>query len=412
MSKSHWSRISTIGALLASGCGGGDRSYSPVAGGNAGASPVQIGGVSNDAGAASVDGGAQVPAAGNGGATNVGGVPSVGGTTGTATAAGSSGAAVGGNTTNGDSGRGGAGGALPTKQFRGGPCAATPDQSSVEVFARGDDQHIYRRVVTGSDWGNWASLTDLDGSLLDNRSDLDCSAEPTTVHIVASGVNPAGAYLHAFGFGTTYNQFTRELSPAVFTFSPTIGDHTGNLVLGGTNGTYGVASNAGSDLALNVTNPLTSGPDVSAAYDGDQFCNYFYFAAFDDTAHLAMYFFRACSGGASWGTPIFIAPPPGQQYQYSPTVCRASVANAQTGHVFVAAGGSLWYGEVNGSPALGTPPVFTNWESIPNSAVSSAPDCVDLSNGTVHAVALTPTGTVIDVYGTSGNFAVKEFGTY
>ena len=117
----------------------------------------------------------------------------------------------------GGSGNGGSG---PT--FAGGPCVVSPDRTAVEVFGRSSDGRILRRAYDGSNWGAWANLPALDGKMIDARSDLDCAAAGTTVHIVAGGLNPVGAVLRAFGFGTAYNPFARELAGLAFGPGPSV----------------------------------------------------------------------------------------------------------------------------------------------------------------------------------------------
>ena len=76
--------------------------------------------------------------------------------------------------------------------FLGGPCVANTGGTGVEVFARGDDKKIYRRAVDGNALGSWAVLAGLDGTAIDNRSDLDCAGGTTDINIVAVGNNPHG----------------------------------------------------------------------------------------------------------------------------------------------------------------------------------------------------------------------------
>jgi hypothetical protein len=86
----------------------------------------------------------------------------------------------------------------------------TSTLDGLEVFARANDGHIYRRLHDGSSWGNWRNLSGVDGTKIDARSDLDCSSTGTSVHLVATGLNPIGAFLHTFGTGTIYNPFFQE----------------------------------------------------------------------------------------------------------------------------------------------------------------------------------------------------------
>ena len=117
---------------------------------------------------------------------------------------------------------GGTGGSNPV--FVGGPCVSLDRLAGVEVFARASDGRIYRRAYDGSNWGNWGAICRRSTArMIDARSDLDCSATGTSVHLVATGLNPIGAFLHAFGIGTTYNPFFRELpSPTTLQARPIV----------------------------------------------------------------------------------------------------------------------------------------------------------------------------------------------
>jgi hypothetical protein len=65
-------------------------------------------------------------------------------------------------------GSGGAGGSGSV--FVGGPCVATPDGRALEVFAKTNDGHIYRRAFDGNNWNSWSDLAALDATI--NRRTL------------------------------------------------------------------------------------------------------------------------------------------------------------------------------------------------------------------------------------------------
>jgi len=48
--------------------------------------------------------------------------------------------------------------------FLGGPCVTSTGGTAVEIFGRGDDKKIYRRVIDGNALGSWAILGALDGT--------------------------------------------------------------------------------------------------------------------------------------------------------------------------------------------------------------------------------------------------------
>ena len=256
----------------------------------------------------------------------------------------------------------------PANQFTSGPCATSPDLSSVEVFALGGDHHIHRRVLNGTTWGAWQTIPGLDGSLIDARSDLDCSANSNTIHIVATGAHPAGALMHATGFGTAYNQFSRELSPSTFSLGVAVG-----VAQGDTSGRYWLAAVAQGDaaiqdfapgyppgeLALALVNPLVSGLDF-AEQDGMS-SSHTHIVAYNTSAQLVHYHYVVSASPSSWWPPELIPPPVGKTYSFSPTICTESNYSASTftRHLAAVAGGKLWY-----SKAVNWTSSFSAWEQI------------------------------------------------
>lgn len=336
-----------------------------------------------------------------GGFANTAGSTSIGGTLGSAGA----------NTS---------GGSTLTSQFRGGPCVTSLDGKNVEVFARGADHNIYRRVAAGTNTTGWAALVDLDGSSIDGRSDLDCTgggnvnnASTGSIHIVALGKTPVlGGYLRAVGSGTTYSGFVQELASYTFTFdtSPAIvsdGNTSvytmGALSVGGVPVVTQFSSGTATDLSVPVQNSLTSGPDLdSCLYDT-------YFVAFDSAGQLAIYDYYSYRS-TMWRT-YFVAPPAGQPYQYSPAICVGPRTNNDVGypHVVVVAGDQLWYSSAQyGNATLS----FDAWVAIPGVSVSTAPDCNVTSDGTLHIAALDANGQLVYVHGLSGNFVSTVLAPY
>lgn len=307
---------------------------------------------------------------------------------------------------------GGTGGSEPPA-FRGGPCAVSPDEATLELFARGVDSQIYRAVVPDSGKPAWTVIDDLDGSLIDNRSDLDCSGTTAVIHIVALGKSPAGAYLHATGTGTTYNAFTRDLEEYTFGYSPTI-FHSGSTLLAATEegGNALVFSRADeiTDLKYRSGMQFASGSDVwwqTYVMSDTRFV-----AGYDRDGMLALHMLKRNIGGETWSGPILFPPPASFTYEYSPTVCGWHVGSppSQATHVIAVAGGKLWY-----SYSTGELTTYSAWEKMTDTTVTSAPDCALTSgsvDGVVHVVALSETGSVVEVRGTAGAFVATDLGVY
>jgi hypothetical protein len=334
------------------------------------------------------DGAAGLGAAGAGGLLSVGG-SSAGG-------AGTGGISSG---TGGIAPQAGAGGgAALMNRFRAGPCAHSPDYTNVEVFARGEDQRIYRKVIPASTSGAWVALTDLDGSMLDNRSDLDCSGGET-VYLAAMGDNPTGAFLRATGSGTTYNQFQRVLEGQTFIQSPSV---CGTLVAAtdssGLATLENTINNPSTNFAPTLVNRLVSGPDLGSS--SSPISTTIHLVAFDASGQLAYYSETGTPTGTFWAAPLLIAPPTDRRYAYSPTVCFTLGT-----HVVAVAGDRPWH-------AVNTGSGFTDWEQMADIVVTSSPDCAGTSDGTIHVVARSETGSILYLHGTTGNFAATDLGVY
>lgn len=321
--------------------------------------------------------------------------------------------------TAGTGGGGGSGGtpdggdAGVTARFRGGPCVASPESRTVEVFARGDNQQIYRRVIAGTDVGSWAALGDLDATIIDNRSDLDCGGNATSIHLAALGTQPSGSLLHAVGFGTTYNPFVHELTDYVFIPSPSVAVGFSDYLLVGLMPAYVHATNnygtSGVDLVpTNATSFPWSGVDAAKLSTRSSVSNFL--AAFDSTSQLTLYEYRSQSGGAVWLEPVRFPPPLNAAYEHAPTICawyEGTTTNVGQVHLVVTAGGELWHTSRSTDEAS-----YPAWRRLAADGVTSAPDCAITADGALHVVALDATGGVILVHGAPTSLVVTDLGVY
>ncbi len=296
------------------------------------------------------------------------------------------------------------GGAIASR-FLGGPCVTTGDDTTVEAFARGANQSVYRRVLAGATPGDWTALKDLDGTMVDAASDLDCNGWQGAIDIAALGQLPVkGSYLHAVGAGTQYSAWARELAPDTFDTSPAVLANgpsaftagavsvSGNLTLLG-----GVSSGTFQAVSFPI-HAFASGPDLESVPRST------YFAAFDTAGKLALY-----TGSVGWSS-AFLDPPSAGSFQYSPSICVGPNTSSNWGrpHLVVVAGGRLWYSK----SAEASPVSFSAWEPISDAPVSTAPDCTVTSDGTVHVVALDGNGQMVYARGISGSFSTSNVRAY
>jgi hypothetical protein len=299
--------------------------------------------------------------------------------------------------------------------FVGGPCVVTPDQTTVEVFGRASDGHIYRRSFDGRNWAGWIQLVGLDGTMIDARSDLDCSASIDTIHIVATGLNPPGALLHAFGFGTTYNPFTRELSPTLSTQSPSILslNNSTNYVAWAGQGQQPALYEFPSGAAPKELTPITTlVSDLVSGVDLSWQAPSVLFAALDSSGALAIYPLISSSSGENWSDPLTLYPP-SQAVSFNPTMCAESGSSGSFSiNVAVVTGHDLWFAA---TPRISTGPIkFSDWTTI-HSDAASAPDCTILRanpnlEAIIHVATLSSRGTIVDVEGNGANWTTTELG--
>jgi hypothetical protein len=411
--------LSGVGGAAGTGgaAGSGGTGGAAGTGGNAVAA-----GSSGSAGAAGSGGGA-----GTAGVASTGGIGAVGGTVAVAGSRGNGGSVAGGGGVSGAAGAsGGRAGSGPGGEsgapagaggsagsgtvFLSGPCVVRTADSSLEVLARASDGNIYRRAFDGTTWNQWARLVGL-GETTDARSDLDCSATGQgNVHIVATGLTVPGALLHAFGSGTSYNRFARELSDKLFDPSPSIAITPTRQFIGGTS--YGSPAlhqsgdpSVASDLTpiTTQTTDLLSSADIASQSTGAS--GLLHFAAFDVTGALAIYPWVNDSSGYSWRAAVTIPPPTGT-FAFSPAICTESGGwGIYSVNVAAVTGAKLWFAQ---SDSITTP--FSTWRQVADN-VASSPDCaIGGPDSIAHIVILNAAGAVIDVHGKGTNWVTTDLG--
>jgi hypothetical protein len=310
-------------------------------------------------------------------------------------------------------------------QFINGPCVATPDFSAIEIYAT-SGQRIYRRVINGSNTGSWAVVSSLDAGKLDTRADLDCSASGSTVHIAATGNNPVGAPMHAFGTNGTYNQFVREASSQVPSTFNIPGASVGAWQGSTTDSRFQIAGAGGNPAwyfiqdATNTTSltpsalfPMTSNPDIAIGNGSD--AAHFMLVAFmnGQMVYHDYYFGR----GTNWMPSTMVDPPSGTSYSYAPTLCQVppNTGGDYTRHLGAIAGNKLYVARTDADWTSNTGAIgITAWATAGSLTPASSPDCVVTSDGTVHIVVLTSNGTIARVSrkGTTGSWTTQDLGAF
>jgi len=414
MGRATAGRIIALTATLAAGLAGacGSAMLRPDAGGGTGGPTAGSGG-GGGGGATAGTGGATGGSGGGTGGTAAGTGGAIGGRGGTSGGTGGATGGLGGTTGGAGAGAagtggGGTGGAAVT--FVGGPCIVTSDRTAVEVFGRTSDGRVVRRAFDGGNWLGWSSLSGLDGRMIDARSDLDCSATLTSVQVVASGLNPVGGVLRAFGSGTAYNPFVRELPGMTFDPGPSIYHSDDSQVFVGAAGPgLFQLSGTSNPMALTPittqTDPFRSGPDIAVQPSGASGLRYY--AAFDATGVLAIYYNVINSAGASWQAPVKLSAPVGT-FTHSPTICTENGAfGVFSVNVVAVAGGRLWYARASSITSS-----FSSWTMITMDAASS-PDCAVAggADSIVHVVTLSAAGTMLDINGKGTSWVATDLGS-
>jgi hypothetical protein len=313
-------------------------------------------------------------------------------------------------------------GACVKNQFINGPCVTSADLSALEIYAT-SGQRIYRRVISGSSTGSWANVSTLDASKLDTRSDLDCTAGSDAVHVVATGKSPIGAAMHAFGFGGSFNDFTREVATEMpSTFS--LPGMSIAVWMGSTDTRYQLAGAAGNpawyfiqsstlttSFSPSALYAMTSNPDIAIKSTPD--AAHFMLVAYmhDQMVYHDYYFGR----GTGWEPSVLQDPPSGTAFSYAPTICATNYAASSTDYtryVAAVANGKLYVANTGVDWSV-SPVAFTAWATAGTATPASSPDCVVTSDGTVHIVMVTSTGTVARIYrkGT-GSWTTQDLGTF
>jgi hypothetical protein len=298
--------------------------------------------------------------------------------------------------------------------FIGGPCVTSPDRvATLEVLGRATDGRIYRRPFDGRNWGTWTAVTGLDGTMIDARSDLDCDATSDTVHVVASALAPPGALLDAFGFGSSYNAFARELSQLTIAPSPSVIVVDSDYYIGWA----GKSKPAALYFFANGSNPVEYTPitslvaDLVSGADISRQGSNLLIAAYDASNYLSVYPVNISSGGTNWTAGASL-PSPAGTFSFDPTVCAESGASGSFSiNVAAVTGHTLWFA---GTARIPVWPEFSQWEMI-NSDAASSPDCVVMRatpniEAVIHVVALSARGTILDVNGNGTSWVTTDLG--
>jgi hypothetical protein len=290
--------------------------------------------------------------------------------------------------------------------------AALPSSyATVVAFALGSDHKIHEQSNGGTGWASWGTLSSLDASGIDVRSDLDCSADGSgLVHIAATSSNPAGAAIHAYGSGLSFNPFTREFPTQTFaTPGAAIAFHPFQFdyVLGAFGPTF---ESVASDGTASILTPITTlgspfATTVDVAYVAGSFGQRL-IAGFDNSGKLSVYVnYLPASAPPYWSTIVMLSPPTGTTFNFSPSICGdAGLTATQRNHLIAVAGGHVFDTYSDSS--------YAAWEQISTQQIGSAPDCALMGDQTVHVVALNTAGHVIDIYGSPGSWTTTDLGSF
>jgi hypothetical protein len=284
----------------------------------------------------------------------------------------------------------------------------------VEVFARGPS-HIYRRPIGGVEPSKWSAIPELDVSLVDNRSDLDCMHDGSAIHVVASGANPLGAVLHATGTQTTYNPFQRELGTTTVEPSPAIWTVNRNYVtIAGTITTWILAGQISAGEFTQWPAPsgrVVSSPDIAFRAEGGSGCTQF--AAFEHPYALTVQTYIQSSAPARWYDVEFSVPAPSRSpFVFNPTICAGEYQGWNTTFmVAVTEDHRLWFRSASGLKVESLSP---EWVKIGDEA-NSSPECVVTNFGSDVYVVVRSTRNTILLYKGSGrgaNWLTSDLGVY
>jgi hypothetical protein len=223
---------------------------------------------------------------------------------------------------------------------------------------------------------------------------LDCAGLGSSFHIVASGLNPLGALLHAVGSDSTYNAFARELGklPGTGTLatSPTIAGFGTDLLLGARIGSSLISGSlAGTEFTSfgdSADNTISSTPDVAGSTAGGATANAI-FVAFDSPSSLLIqiYVVGASSG---WRESGHLTAPNSTSFVYSPTICTGNYQGTDTTYLAAVAGNKLWF-----TTSTRTRDGYAPWALVSDD-VASAPDCAISNENELNIVALNKRGGV------------------
>jgi hypothetical protein len=214
--------------------------------------------------------------------------------------------------------------------------------------------------------------------------------------------------LHAFGFGTAYNPFARELSSFTFDPGPSIAVEADEHFFIGVSGPGLFERTSASSFTeltpiTTETDAFRSGPDITVQPAGASAIHYF--VAFDAAGKLAIYYYVVSTAPAYWATPVKLSAPVGS-FAFSPAICTENGGfGVYSVNVIAAAGGRLWHATTS---SITTD--FSPWTMI-STDVASSPDCtITGADSTIHVVTLSTAGKVVDTNGKGTSWATIDLG--
>lgn len=383
-------------------------------GGRAGAAPVGGSGGTAAAGGIAISSGGTSGIGGT--SSGTGGESRSAGQSGTAGAtAGRAGAAGIGGFASSTGGVGGTGASSGNggRAFTGSPCVTT-DFSSEFVFGHGTDGAIYERAFLNSAWLPWTKLT-IDSSNVDPASALDCAGNPNIMDLVATSM-PPHQILHTTGSGSQFSPFSSLLQnqsfdpPAASVAVLGAGDSFymfGAINFGAVVWTVSSGTFAPLGAISGQTNSFVSA--IHVAVQANDPAQLRLIVGLETSGQLALYGNVLVHGADSWESPVYLSPPAGRTFGYSPTICVDTQAtNKYTVHVAAATtDGGVWDSYTGN--LWGTP--FSSWEHV-GDGVASSVDCTMMTDESVHIVSLDASGHIAEFQGTPGSWQKTDLGGF
>jgi hypothetical protein len=157
--------------------------------------------------------------------------------------------------------------------------------------------------------------------------------------------------------------------------------------------------------------PMTSNPDIAIMSTSND-AHFMFVAYMNGQMVYHDYFYGK---GTGWHPSVLKDPPSGTTFSYAPTICATnydSSSSDYTRYVAGVANGKLYVASTD-IDWSSTPTTFTAWATAGSATPASSPDCVVTSDGTVHIVMVTSTGTVARIYRKgSAAWTTQDLGTF